>query len=483
MAETFFFYDLETSGISPRTGRVMQFAGQRTDMNLKPIGEPVNRLIKLPSDILPEPDAVLITGITPQQTLQDGETEPEFMRYFTEEIAIPGTIFVGYNTIRFDDEFMRFMHYRNFYDPYEWQWADNRSKWDLLDVVRMTRALRPEGIEWPFASDGSPTNRLEFLTKVNKLDHQKAHDALSDVYATIAVADLIRTKQPKLFNYLVSMRGKKEIATVVESGEPFVYSSGRYSSKYEKTTVVQTIGSHPSRAGTVFVYDLREDPSEFISLTIDQLIDRLRYTKDEAAPKRLPVKQLQYNHCPAIAPLGVLDEKSRERLQVSLDKIKNHRSKLLEDQTFSDRIRDAFMALDKERQVEFGFGSQTVEPDEALYDGFYDTNDKRMLAAVRGAKPEELLDYKDKIQDKRLQALLLRYKARNYASNLSDEERSEWESWRTSKLMEGGETNSPLAKYFARLGELAQKSGLTENEQYLLEELQLYGQSLLPDTY
>ncbi len=177
MAKSLFFYDLETSGISPRSARIMQFAGIRTDLNLKPIGEPVNILIKLTDDALPDPDGIIITVITPQNTKAEGITEVEFLKIFTEEVAIQGTIFTGFNTVRFDDEFMRFMNYRNFYDPYEWQWADDRSRWDLLDVVRMTRALRPDGMKWPFDTNGKPSNRLELLTSVNGLEHTDAHDA------------------------------------------------------------------------------------------------------------------------------------------------------------------------------------------------------------------------------------------------------------------------------------------------------------------
>ena len=109
MAASFFFYDLETSGFNPRSARIMQFAGQRTDMDLKPIGEPVNCLIKLTPDVLPGPDAILVTGITPQKTLADGMTEAEFLRIFYEDVVKPDTIFTGFNNVRFDDEFMRFL--------------------------------------------------------------------------------------------------------------------------------------------------------------------------------------------------------------------------------------------------------------------------------------------------------------------------------------------------------------------------------------
>ena len=257
--KTFFFYDLETSGLNPREDRIMQFAGQRTDMDLKPVGEPVNILVKMTDDALPSPGAINVTKITPQQTLMDGVSEAEFCKYIIEEIFVPDTVAVGYNTVRFDDEFMRAILWRNFYDPYEWEWKDGRSRWDMLDVVRLTRALRPEGIEWPFTDEGKPTNRLELITKLNGLSHEHAHDALSDVYATIAVAKLIKEKQPDLFKFLFSIRNKNDVKKIVNLDEkkPFVYASGRYSSEFNKTTVVFPLTS--GRNGNVLVYDLRHD--------------------------------------------------------------------------------------------------------------------------------------------------------------------------------------------------------------------------------
>ena len=160
MQNTFFFYDLETSGLSARSDRIMQFAGQRTDMNLQPIGEPVNVLVALNDDTIPIPEALLVTGITPQKTLDEGYSEADFAKLLVEEWFTPDTIVVGFNNVRFDDEFIRHLLWRNFHDPYEWSWKEGRSRWDMLDVVRMTRALRPEGINWPVDDKGEPTNRL-----------------------------------------------------------------------------------------------------------------------------------------------------------------------------------------------------------------------------------------------------------------------------------------------------------------------------------
>jgi exodeoxyribonuclease-1 len=458
---TFFFYDLETSGLNPREARVMQFAGQRTDMDLKPIGDPVNILVKLTPDTLPEPDAILITGITPQATIAEGISEAEFLQQFTEEVATAGTIFMGYNTVRFDDEFMRYMLYRNFYDPYEWQWKDNRSRWDLLDVVRMTRALRPEGITWPYGPDGKPSNRLELLTATNKLAHENAHDALSDVYATIAVAKLIQTKQPKLFQFLCSMRDKRSVAALVETKEPFIYTANGYSSAFDKTTVAIMLAKHPRKQG-VLVYDLREDPSKYLDLAVEELVEAWRWKKTDEPGLRLPVQTLQFNQCPAVAPTSVLAQTNRRKLSAAPD--------------FAAKLLKALDVRD-ERQSTMFLDEKAV--DAQLYDGFFDDQDKGKSRVVRAANPKELSTLDLPFQDKRLAALLPLYKARNFPSALSDEERIAWDTFCHDRLLSGGQ-KSRMARYFERLQKLADQPSLTANQRYLLEELRLYGETIMP---
>ena len=480
MATSFFFYDLETTGFSPRSARIMQFGGQRTDMGLRPVGNPINVLIKLTPDVLPSPDAIMITGITPQQTLADGMTEAEFLKFFYAEIVKPGTIFIGYNSIRFDDEFMRFLNYRNFYDAYEWQWKDKCSRWDLLEVVRMTRALRPDGIEWPFAPDGKPANRLEYLTTVNKLSHSDAHDALSDVLATIEVAKLIQKKQPKLFNWLLGMRAKKTVAELVENGDPFVYTSGKYSSEYLHTTVAVRLGQHPERDAAL-VYDLRVDPVPFLKMSIDELAEAWKFTKDPDAI-RLPIKTLKYNRCPAVAPLNVIHDKAtQERLSLNMGTVNRHLEMLRENQVvFSQKVLQALGRLDqRQAQSQTGLVDDPMTVDERLYEGFIGDNDKSAMRAIRAAAPEELGDMMSSLKDPRLKNLLPLYKARNYPGRLSSEESVGWENFCRARLMTGDE-DSRLAKYFARLEELSADKTLSSQQKYLLEELRLYGESIVP---
>lgn len=478
MSPSLFFYDLETSGISAKSARIMQFAGQRTTLDLQPIGDAISVYVKLPPDVLPEPEAVLLTGITPQKTILDGLTEQEFITYFFDEIVQPGTTFLGFNTIRFDDEFMRYTLYRNFYDPYGWQWKNDCSRWDILDMVRMTRALRPDGIQWPFASDGKPTNRLELLTSVNKLSHENAHDAGSDVVATIAVAKLIADKQPELFKYLYGMRSKKAVAAVVESGKPFVYTSGNYSSEYLHTTVATLLVKKP-KGDEALVYNLRVDPTPFLAMSQKELADAWKYTRVPDAV-RLPVKSIKYNRAPAVAPVGVIkDSATEERLSIDWQQIERNRTILEANKDeFAKKLLEVVKAMDTKRdQEQKTLFSNMATVDEQLYAGFAGPGDANLMEQVHQANGE-IATLRGAFSDDRFNALLPLYKARNYPNKLSSEEREEWETYVTQKLM-GNDTQSALYKYFQKLEELSQTK-LSKQKQFLVEELQLYGQSLLP---
>ena len=464
--KTFFFYDLETSGFNARSQRIMQFAGIRTDMNLRQVGEPINVLIKMSDDILPDPGAVMVTGITPQQTLADGLSEPEFCRMLMNDVFTPDTVTVGYNSVRFDDEFIRHTLWRNFYDPYEWSWSDGRSRWDMLDVVRMTRALRPAGIAWPVNDAGDPVNKLEPLARANDLVHTKAHDALSDVEALIGLAQLIRTNQPKLFDYMFEHRDKKAVAKLVnlEDPTPFVYTSGRYDNRYQMTTIAFPIAPGV-KPGSVLVYDLRHSPEQFLGASPAALASVLfadKAARESEGYVRLPVKELSYNKCPSVAPLGVLDDETKQRLSIDLDAIRLHMKQLVSNPTFGAAVKQAF-----EMREPY---APSVDVEGQLYDGFINDKDKVRVSAVRRSSASELADFHPIFDDDRLTELLFRYKARSFPESLSEDEALAWESYRASKL------GAILPGYLEQLQSLSGSNVDT----YLLEELQLWAESIMP---
>lgn len=466
---SFFFYDLETSGLDPRRQRIMQFAGQRTDMDLNPVGEPVNIHVKLTEEVLPDPGAILVTGITPQKTLEEGYTEAEFLQLLQSDVFQPGTIMTGFNNIRFDDEYMRYTLYRNFYDPYEWSWQDGRCRWDVLDAVRMVRALRPEGIHWPVTPDGHPTNRLELLSSQNGLDHEHAHDALNDVLALIAVAKLLKEKQPKMYDYLLKMRDKKEVMSLVDADDPqpFVYTSGRYPKGTLHTTVAYPIapGSTP---GSVLVYDLRHDPTDWAAMSTEDL-KAIRFANWDQRQMEgfvpLPAKELMYNRCPAVAPVGVLDEPTQQRIKIDMALVAKNLA-ILRRGDLASKLRNVFAR-------DTSTFAKSADPDARLYDGFVSDADKDKMAAVRAADANALAGFDPGFKDERLAQLLMRYKARNYPQSLNETERADWETYRTQRLQQD------LPKYLQQLGRLSADAKTTDTH-FLLSELQLWAESIAP---
>lgn len=455
MNKTFFWYDLETSGLSARKDRVMQFAGQRTTLDLEPIGEPENFLVKLSDDTLPSPEALLVTGITPQKTLDEGIPEHEFCKKLVNDIFTPNTIVVGYNNIRFDDEFIRHTLWRNFYDPYEWAWQDGRSRWDLLDVVRLTRALRPSDINWPVDSEGKANNRLENLASLNNIKQEHAHDALSDVEALIGVAQMIKQKQPKLFDYLLNLRDKNEVNKLVnlDNPQPFVYASGRYICP-EKTTVAFPIA--PGRTkGVTLIYDLRIDPT---ALNFKKL-DKDRPWKD------LPIKEIQNNRCPAIATINTLDKESQKRLDISLKKIHQNIQKLEQNRGIIDQIIEIWRS-----RPEF---PPATDVEDQLYDGFTSDADKYKVKSVRESDSNQLADFNPDFTDERLDELLFRYKAREFPESLSEAEQKKWQDFKSAKF------ERELPGYSQRLAELAETTKDSQ-KQFILEEIQLWVESNMP---
>ena len=437
-------------------------------MNLEPVGEPYNLLVTLNDDTLPSPDALMVTGITPQKTVEEGYTEAQFARMLSEEIFTPETIAVGFNNIRFDDEFIRHLLWRNFHDPYEWSWKDGRSRWDLLDVVRLTRALRPEGINWPLDDKGDPSNRLELITSANGIAHENAHDALADVTALIAVTKLIKQKQPQLYDYLLKMRDKKVVQQLVnvDDKKPFVYASGRYDKEFAKTTVAFPLTT--SRNGGVVVYDLRYDPMPFVDLSVEELAKKIFVSWEERQAEdfiKLPVKELQYNRCPAVAPLGVLEQGDGwQKISLDLATVQKHQNILLDNPDFAEKLRSIF-----ENKPAF---KKLPDPEAQLYDGFLNDRDRLRVEAVRNADERELADFHPEFQDERLAPLLLHYKARNFPRSLSEDDLAQWETWRAQHLQ------AQLPQFMVFLQRLAPTA--TDEQQFILQELQLWAEAVLP---
>ncbi|MDD1509617.1 exodeoxyribonuclease I [Pseudomonas sp. CNPSo 3701] len=426
MPSSLFWYDYETTGIDPRRDRPLQVAGIRTDEQLNEIDAPINLYCQPSDDILPHPAACMITGIGPDRLAREGLSEAEFMTRVHAELARPGTCGVGYNSLRFDDEVTRYSLYRNFFDPYAREWQGGNSRWDLIDMVRTAYALRPEGIEWPQDEHGVSL-KLERLTAANGIDHGQAHDALSDVRATIALARLIRERQPKLYDYLYGLRSKQQVLDQIRLLQPLVHVSGRFSGARHYLAVVLPLAWHPRNRNALIVCDLHLDAAPLLNESADTLRQRLYTRRDDLGGELpVPLKLIHINRCPVIAPLGVLRDEDCQRLQLDKTELQARAKRLADTQEqWRDKLPQVY--------TEESFAS-VMDPEQQLYDGFIGDRDRRLCEQVRNCDPAQLAAQSWPFGDARLPELLFRYRARNFAMTLSSEEQLRWHAFCRQRL-------------------------------------------------
>jgi exodeoxyribonuclease-1 len=482
---TFFWHDYETFGRDPRRDRPAQFAGIRTDADLNEVGEPVMHYCRPAPDYLPDAESVLLTGIVPQLALERGLPEHAFAAAVLAELGADGTIGVGYNTLRFDDEFTRHLFWRNLIDPYQREWCNDCCRWDIVDLVRACWALRPAGIEWPVHGSGEqagrPSFKLEHLSAANGLVHDAAHDALSDVRATIALARLIRQRQPRLWEFAFRLRKKDAVLEQIggfAEPRPFVHLSSRYPLERGSLAIAWPLAPHPSNRNEVIVWDLAHDPRELATLDVEAVRRRV-FTRADDLPEgetRLPIKTIHINRSPFVcANLGILDAATRQRWGLDVDAALRHAGHA----AALGRSLDPLWAQAWQRPPE----ATVRDVDEDLYGGFLADADRRTLERLRALSPEALPDKRPAFDDARLEELVFRYRARNFPDTLAAGERQRWLQHCAERLHGGAAGHPTLAAWLERidgLAEAAMERG-DDRAQALLEALVDYAEAIAPE--
>lgn len=449
---SFFWHDYETFGRDPRRDRPAQFAGLRTDAELNEIADPVMVYCRPAPDRLPDPESCLLTGITPQRCTAEGLTERDFAGCVHAELAAPGTVGVGYNSIKFDDEVTRFLFWRTLIDPYAREWQNQCGRWDLLGVVRCAHALRPETLEWPVHADGLTSFKLTDLARANGLAHDHAHDALSDVRATLALARRIRQRSPRLWEFCLGLRDKHRVLAEIGVGRPFWHVSGMYGVQRGGLALVWPLAPHPHHKNEIIVWDLAEDPRVLEGLSPEAVRERL-FTPQAALPegvRRLPIKTIHINQSPVVvSQLKVLRPELARRWGIDLARCLSHAEHLARNDGDTALWRAVFERPGK------GPAAQPADVDEDLYGGLIDQDDRRVLERLRG---DDGRHRRGTFSDARLDTLYFRYRARNLPDTLSVEEAAAWRSHCLARL--GG---SPAA-YLAQLQALREGPGRGEAE-------------------
>jgi exodeoxyribonuclease-1 len=473
---TFYWHDYETWGANPQTDRPAQFAGLRTTLDFEPVGRPMTIYCQPTPDFLPHPQAVMITGITPQHALAQGMNEAAFAEKIAAQMSEPDTTIIGYNNIAFDDEVTRHLFYRNFIDPYAHTWQDNNSRWDLIDLMRACYALRPEAIEWPYHDDGRVSMKLEDLTRVNNIEHGQAHDAMADVYATIAMAQKVKHAQPRLFDYAYSMRRKQAVKDLVQltTFTALAHVSGFYGAQQGYLSVIMPLAYHPDQPNSVIYWDLRCDPQQLLQMSEADMVERRftrRATLQEQNLSPFGGGQFALNKCPFIAPLKVIDQTAQTRWQIDLNEFEQRRQFLIGNSELREKIVAACCFT---REFE-----TTSDPDLMLYSGaFFSDQDRSNMAIIRATDPDQLAGLELNFADNRLPEMLFRYRARNFPRTLNDAELQRWRSFCQHQLMTPPGRALSAEQFMHELEQASVQYADSAKHMRLLHDLYRYVQSL-----
>ena len=475
-SETFYWHDYETTGANPAYDRPIQFAGLRTDHHLNPIGEPLVIYNRLAEDCLPHPAATRVTGITPATAIEQGLCEADFIAHIHQELQQPGTCALGYNSIRFDDEVTRFTLYRNFFPAYAREFGQGRTRWDLIDVIRAFYALRPEGLCWPTRDEGLPSFRLEDLTAANDIDHGAAHDALSDVQATIALAKKLKEAQPALFETLFSLRTKQKVAPLLDVGamRPVVHVSGMFGAARANLAVVVPLAPHPQNGNEIICADLAGS-MDFLDHSVETVKGHL-FVKEADLPEgvsRPPLKTIRLNKAPVVLPTEWVAGKVAERLGLDGDLARAGLAILRGTRNAdSEGFKTFVQSIFSDREFE-----PRTDPDTMLYSGFIDRGDEGLCEQIRAASPEQLRDNRWVFSDSRLPELLFRYRARNYPESLAPEERKQWQEHCQIKLLEDASGQEP--PFWEAMAVERGRPDLSPRQVAALDDLERYARSIL----
>ena len=486
LSETILWHDFETWGVNPSVDFPVQFAAVRTDTELNIIEEqaPINWMCRIPHDYLPHPQACLVTGITPALSINKGMSEPYFANRIYKQMATPQSCTAGYNSIKFDEEVTRHLFYRNFYPVYDREYKNGNSRWDIIDLVRACYALRPEGIQWPLHENGKPSFRLEDLTQANDISHQSAHDALSDVYATIAMAKLIKQKQPKLYDFYWNLRNKNNVASHLHQflNKVFVYVGGFIKSEQGCCTLILPICQHPSNRNAVLCIDLLANTeifneSQSVETKCENIAALMFASKEEKEANpgtaRPRIYSIAINKCPFVAPYKTLSEENAQRFGINIQSALQNAQRL----TQCSNLSEICQAVYKSR----GSLTSSANIDQALYTiGFPEPADMSTMGEIREAAPEQLVSFQGRFINEQLNQLLFRYRARNYPQLLEADEVSKWQQHIERRFTQSSKAEClSLTEYFTVIEELNNIHLNNPKHQQILQSLRRYGEQML----
>lgn len=403
--QTYLFYDLETTGLNKSFDQALHFAAIRTDLQFNEINR-YELKIKLNPDVIPSPYAML-THHMRLSDIANGISEYEAAKQIHQWVNEPGTISLGYNTLSFDDEFLRFTFYRNLLPPYTHQFANRCSRMDIYPMTLLYYLFKNNALKWP-VKEGKISLKLEELNNINQFVTGRAHHAMVDVEATLALAKVF-AEDREMWNYICGYFNKKtdqeRLQKLGDDTALMVYGKLGYDRQYQ--SIVLSLGNHYHYNNQLLW--LRLDDKDF-SLEPKESVVQNSFVLQKKLGEPGFILPLRERYLQQVKPEVLnLAEKNKQWLSDNTDIFK--------------LIREHYRSFQYPQVAD-------IDIDAGLYvNGFWSPQEEFFCKKFSHAKPEEKSKLIDKITNPRLYALALRILGRNYPGVLTDQQTEEFESY------------------------------------------------------
>jgi exodeoxyribonuclease-1 len=416
---SFVFFDTETTGLKHGFDQIVHLAAIRTNNDLEEIDRFQVRSRLLPH-VIPHPGALCTNGLPIKSLLdEDQPSHYDMVRAIRcKLLSWSPSIFVGYNSIRFDEEMLRHALFQTLHSP--WLTSNHSNcRADALGLMMAAAALSPACLSIPRGPEGRPVFRLEGLALANGIAHGRAHDAMADVLATLNLCRFVHQRSSELWQRFVRFSKKATVADFVDAGDGFFLTEFFANEAYH--TPVVCLGRDP------------EQPNGRLCLRLDCDLDRLSEISDEElrtefTKKPSSVRRLRINAAPTITPL--YDAPDLMLNSVGVETIETAARKVLDDPQLCARIISVYVSARQPR-------SRSIFVEEQLYDGFASSDEARM-AEFHNASWPEAVSIVQNFDDERLRTFGLRLIYFGCRSALPPDVRTKVERLLTDRLVADG---------------------------------------------
>ena len=482
--DQYFFYDTETTGLD-HTSQILQFGGILTDGDFNEIKR-IERFCLPRPDVIPAVGAYLTHQIPLSEVIEKGVPEPEFARDMYSDMTEMGrTCSAGYNTHKFDDNRLRETFFRTNVDPYKREYVAENSRFDVFKMMKAVYALRPELINWPEPNeDGYTPMKLEMIAPLNDVVQTRAHDAMSDVEATIGVAKLVKDQDPKFFDYCLKLRNKSFAGDVIYN-RPFMLVGEHVPQTRNYTCIGVPLCQHPVNKSSTICLDMgrvdEETMDRILSTPAENLIEEIFNPDFE---KRLPIFEVKVNQLPFVFTPAILknNQELADRAGIDFNETMNQIQTLQNDERFNQLRLHAFE----------GYKHQNFETNDVyskIYDGFTKDWDRKKLLNLSTEDYGSWCSIADTVNsDNRIKPLTVRAVGNIDVDLLPEKEAVEFKQWMGKRYNDlTGEYGETLPKFWVDAKEALESEETSEHQKSIVKELvehtDFYAKEYAPEIY